>query len=245
VIFASYHAFAKHLLITYINILQKPKPKAKAKAAPKAKANTKAKADPAPKKAAAKPSASSSGGDLDGKTVIITGTIPGHDRKSAAALLEAAGATIAKSLNKSVELVIIGSDPGPDKLQKIEDMGVETIPWADVAEKLGVEAEEPKKAPSIEVGDAPDSVSGKTLIITGNIEGMTRPAVQKLLEAEGATFAKSLNKSVELVVLGAKPGPDKLAKIKELGIETVSFEDLAAKLGLEVDAPPKKKAKKT
>lgn len=222
---------------------QKPKPKAKAKAAPKPKANTKAKADPAPKKPTA--SSSSSSGDLDGKTVIITGTIPGHDRKSAGALLEAAGATIAKSLNKSVQLVIIGSDPGPDKLQKIETMGVDTIPWADVASKLGVEAKEPKKAPSVEVGDAPDSISGKTLLITGNIEGMTRSAAQKLLEAEGATFAKSLNKSVELVVLGAKPGPDKLAKIKDLGIETVNFDDLVETLGLEVDAPPKKKAKKT
>lgn len=222
---------------------QKPKPKPKAKAAPKAKANTKAKAAPAPKPSA-KPSASSGDGELDGKTVIITGAIAGMTRPAAQKLLEGAGASIAKSLNKSVELVIIGADPGPDKLQKIEDMGIETIAWKDLAEKLGVEAKPEKKVPNVSTGDAPDSVDGMTLLITGNIEGMTRPAAQKLLEGAGATFAKSLNKSVELVVLGAKPGPDKLAKIADLGIETCAFEDLAEKLGLDLDAPPKKKAKK-
>jgi NAD-dependent DNA ligase len=70
--------------------------------------------------------------------VIITGTIPGHDRKAAGALLENAGATIAKSLNKSIELVILGTNPGPDKLKKIEDMGIATISWKELANELGL-----------------------------------------------------------------------------------------------------------
>src|SRR2546421_731640 len=76
-----------------------PEPEPKPKSKPtkgKAKANTKAKADPAPAKA--KPSASSSGFSITGKTVIITGTIPGHDRKQAQAIVEKHGATVAKSL---------------------------------------------------------------------------------------------------------------------------------------------------
>jgi NAD-dependent DNA ligase len=224
----------------------KPKKKAapKEKAAPKPKANTKTKADPAP---AAKPAASGSSDDfLSGKHVIITGAIQGHDRKDAQAILEKEGAIFEKSLNKKVELVIIGQNPGPDKLDKIKDLGAETIEWAEVAKKLGLELAPEKKVANVEAGDAPDSVDGKMLIITGEIDGFTRSAAQKILEGVGAKFAKTLNKSVELVVLGANAGPDKLNKIADQGIPTVDWTDLVEKLGLDVEAsePPKKKAKK-
>ncbi|OAG05127.1 uncharacterized protein CC84DRAFT_827977 [Paraphaeosphaeria sporulosa] len=155
---------------------EEPKPKKKAapkeKAAPKPKANTKAKADPAP---AAKPAASGSGDDfLSAKHVIITGTITGHDRKDAQAILEKEGAIFEKSLNKKVELVVLGQNPGPDKLAKIKELGAETIEWKEVAEKLGLELAPEKKVANVEAGDAPDSIDGKTLLITGEIDGFTR-----------------------------------------------------------------------
>lgn len=95
---------------------QKPKPpKGKAKA----KANTKAKAEPAPK---AKPKATNTSSDspISGKKVIVSGTVPGHDRKSAHAIVENAGAEIAKSLNKQVRyhsslLQIVVADPHPGR----------------------------------------------------------------------------------------------------------------------------------
>ena len=217
----------------------KAKAPAKEKAAPKEKAPAKEKVPP-------KPKATTSPGEfsLEGKTVIITGTVPGHDRKSSQKIVEDAGAKVAKSLNKSVELAILGDSPGPDKLSKIEDMGIETIKWNDMAEKLGLDITPEKEVADVEAGDAPDSIEGVTLIVTGSVEGLTRSEAQKILESAGAKFAKSLNKSVELVVLGANPGPDKLNKISDLGIPTCSFEALAEKLGLETDAPPKKKQKK-
>ncbi|KAF2257084.1 hypothetical protein BU26DRAFT_35917 [Trematosphaeria pertusa] len=202
---------------------EKPKPKKK-KSKLTAKANSKAKAAPAPK-----PSKNASGSTfLKGKKVIISGTIPGHDRKSAQAIVEKAGANTAKSLNKQVELVILGANPGPDKMTKIEDLGIETITWKELAEKLGIDV-------------APEKETAKV-----DVDGHTRQSAQKLLESTGAKFAKSLNKSVELVVLGTKPGPDKLNKISEMGLPTCSWEDLIEKLGLDAEAkePPKKKAKK-
>lgn len=203
------------------------------------------KADPAP---APKARSSGSGaGVIDGKQVIITGTIPGHDRKGAQSILEKAGAKFAKSLNKSVELVVIGTNPGPDKLSKIEDLGIETIQWADLAGKLGLEVVPEKEVAHVDAGDAPDSVDGMTLLITGEIDGHTRSSAQKVLEGAGATFAKSLNKSVELVVLGTNAGPDKLNKIAAQGTATCSWDSLIEKLGIDAEAsePPKKKAKKT
>lgn len=177
--------------------------------------------------------------------MIITGTVPGQDRKSAQAAVENAGAKVAKSLNKQVELVILGTNPGPDKLTKIEELGIETIKWVDLAEQLGIEVAPEKEVAKVDAGDAPDSIEGMTVIITGTVEGQTRSSAQKVLEDAGATYAKSLNKSVELVILGTNAGPDKLNKISDLGIATCTFEALVEKLGLEVsDEPPKKKVKK-
>lgn len=160
--------------------------------------------------------------------------------------MEKAGANTAKSLNKQVELVILGANPGPDKMTKIEDLGIETITWKELAEKLGIDVAPEKETAKVDVGDAPDSIDGTTVLITGEVDGHTRQSAQKLLESTGAKFAKSLNKSVELVVLGTKPGPDKLNKISEMGLPTCSWEDLIEKLGLDAEAkePPKKKAKK-
>lgn len=168
---------------------------------------------------------------LTGKTVIITGTIPGHDRKSSQAIVQDAGASIAKSLNKSVDLVILGTNPGPDKMTKISKMGIETLQWDDLASKLSLEITPAKEVADVEVGDAPDSIDGMTVIVSGTVDGHTRQEAQDVLKAYGAKYAKSLNRSVELVVLGANPGPDKLGKIKELGIGTCEFEELIEKLG--------------
>lgn len=103
--------------------------------------------------------------------MIVTGTIPGHERKEVSGILEDAGATVAKSLNKSVELVIVGTKPGPDKLQKVEDLGIETIEWEEVAKALDIEVAPQKNAPDVKAGGAPSSVDGMTLLITGEIDG--------------------------------------------------------------------------
>ncbi|PVI05823.1 hypothetical protein DM02DRAFT_650492 [Periconia macrospinosa] len=227
---------------------QQPKPKKSTKPAPKApaakpttKAAPKAAAKPASKP---KPKSKKTTSTLDGKTVIVTGTVPGHERKEVSKILEDAGATVAKSLNKSVELVILGTKPGPDKLKKIDDMGIETIEWDDVAEELGIEVQPQKEVADVEIGGAPNSVEGMTLLITGEIDGHTRSTAQKVLEKEGAKFAKSLTNAVELVVLGINPGPDKLEQIKKKGIKTCNWVDLVKELDIEDGAPPKKKAKK-
>jgi BRCT domain type II-containing protein len=81
---------------------------------------------------------------LKGKSVIITGEIDGQTRKSAEQILINAGATIEKSLNKKVQLVVLGADAGPKKLEKIEQLGLETQEWDDLIEEIkGDGGEEP------------------------------------------------------------------------------------------------------
>lgn len=232
---------------------------------------------------------------LSGKTVIITGEVEDYDRSTAQKILENAGATIAKSLNKSVNLVILGGNAGPKKLEKIAEMGVESKEWdailaeiegddieAEAAEEdiVPVEADEDEEVEGLEdeevevekpkpkgkskaaskgeskvgsakaatkletLGDAPTSINGTTLLVSGSVHGHTRPTAEKALQAKGAKIAKSLNKDVELVVLGVNPGPDKIRKINDLGIPTCKWDDLATTLDLpEPSEPPKKKRK--
>jgi BRCT domain type II-containing protein len=88
----------------------------------------------APKKAA--PSISVRPDALSGEKCIITGEIEGFKRKEAEQILINAGATIEKSLNKKVTLVVLGADAGPQKLEKIEKLGIETNDWNDLIETI-------------------------------------------------------------------------------------------------------------
>ena len=73
---------------------------------------------------------------LAGEKCIVTGEIAGQSRKSAEQVLINAGATIEKSLNKKVTLVVLGEDAGPKKLEKIEELGVETKEWDRLIEEI-------------------------------------------------------------------------------------------------------------
>ncbi|KAF1962990.1 hypothetical protein CC80DRAFT_102262 [Byssothecium circinans] len=73
---------------------------------------------------------------LEGDRVIITGEIGGQSRKSAEQILINAGATIEKSLNKKVTLVVLGENAGQAKLDKIEKLGCETKEWDDLIEEI-------------------------------------------------------------------------------------------------------------
>ena len=88
-----------------------------------------------------------------------------------------------------------------------------------------------KKEPQKTISVRPDALAGKHMIITGEIEGQTRKSAQQILINAGAIIEKSLNKSVELVVLGEDAGPKKLEKIEQLGLETTEWEDLIADIG--------------
>lgn len=89
-----------------------------------------------PKKSAAAAAISVKSGALKGKSVIITGEIDGLSRKEAEQVLMDAGAKIEKSLNKKVELVVLGEKAGPSKLEKIEKLGCETKEWDDLLEEI-------------------------------------------------------------------------------------------------------------
>lgn len=77
---------------------------------------------PAPKAAAQ--------GVLTGKTLVITGSLPGGvSREQATALIEAQGGKVSGSVSKNTDFLLAGEAAG-SKLAKAEKLGVQVLDWA-------------------------------------------------------------------------------------------------------------------
>jgi len=63
-------------------------------------------------------------GPLAGKVVVLTGELPGWDRRTLTAAVEALGAKVSGSVSKKTDLVIAGSSAG-SKLTKARELGVQ------------------------------------------------------------------------------------------------------------------------
>jgi DNA ligase (NAD+) len=68
---------------------------------------------------------------LSGKTVVLTGTIPGVTREQATGLLEAAGARVSGSVSKKTDYVVAGEAAG-SKLDRAKALGVPVVTWEEM-----------------------------------------------------------------------------------------------------------------
>ena len=95
-------------------------------------------------------------------------------------------------------------------LKKLETAGVKT----DIVEKIA--------------GDNP--LRGKTIVLTGTLESMERPAAEALLRKLGAHPTGSVSKKTDILVAGPGAG-SKLAKAQELGISVWDEKRFLEELG--------------
>jgi DNA ligase (NAD+) len=74
-------------------------------------------------------------GPLAGKTVVITGVLPGVTREDAARQLETAGARVSGSVSRKTDFVLAGEAAG-SKREKAESLGVRVVTWQEMLEIL-------------------------------------------------------------------------------------------------------------
>jgi DNA ligase (NAD+) len=72
-------------------------------------------------------------------------------------------------------------------------------------------------------------LAGRTYVLTGTLEGITREETEAALVQRGAKVAKSVSKKTTAVVVGAEPG-SKADKARDLGIEMLDEAALRALL---------------
>ncbi len=65
-------------------------------------------------------------GGLQGKTIVVTGTLKGFSRQQAEQAIREAGGKVSGSVSKKTHYVLAGEDPG-SKLKKAQELGVEVI----------------------------------------------------------------------------------------------------------------------
>jgi DNA ligase (NAD+) len=73
---------------------------------------------------------------LEGKIVVITGTLPTLSREQATALAQQAGARVTSGVSKKTSFVLAGVQPG-SKLAKAQDLDIETIDEGEFLRRLG------------------------------------------------------------------------------------------------------------
>ncbi len=80
---------------------------------------------------------------------------------------------------------------------------------------------------------------GKTVVLTGRLETLTRSQAEELLRRAGAHVTESVSRKTDYVFAGAEPG-SKYVRAQQLGLPILSEEDLLRMLresGIEVETP--------
>jgi len=83
--------------------------------------------------------------------------------------------------------------------------------------------------------------AGKTFVLTGTLESMTRDEAKERIEEEGGRVAGSVSKSVDAVIVGAEAG-SKLEKARELVIELWDEKKFLSLIGDSRPAPQARQA---
>jgi DNA ligase (NAD+) len=143
---------------------------------------------------------------------------------------EKAAATLARHLRRMDRLL----DAPLEALQEVPDVGPvvaasvrsfadETHNRALIAKlgAAGVNMTTRQPEPAV-IGPGP--LSGKTLVLTGTLETMTREEAAAAIERLGGKVASSVSRKTSYLVVGADAG-SKLEKARELGVATLTEEE--------------------
>jgi DNA ligase (NAD+) len=85
-------------------------------------------------------------GPLDGKTLVLTGTLPNLSREQATKLIRLAGGKVVNSVSKKTDFLIAGDSPG-SKLAKATELGTEVLDEDGLRELIGEDGSPKRSTP--------------------------------------------------------------------------------------------------
>ena len=106
--------------------------------------------------------------------------------------------------------------------------------WVDRLAALGIQPQGGRDAGATPA-DGP--FAGKTFVLTGSLESMTRPQLTEIIRARGGTVSSAVSSQTDCVIAGEHPG-SKLDKARQLDIPV--WDEAALKKALEGAAPAAK-----
>jgi DNA ligase (NAD+) len=148
-----------------------------------------------------------------------------HVGEKAASTLARHFRTMDRILDATIDQLQSAPEIGPVVAASVREFAEEPHNRA-VIERLaaaGVNMASQAPEPAAEGGP----LSGKTFVLTGTLQSMTRDAAQAVLERLGARVSGSVSRKTSCLVAGADAG-SKLEKAKQLGIETLDEQGFLA-----------------
>lgn len=141
------------------------------------------------------------------------------------------GETVAKKLAKHFKKIEALAKASFEELIKVDEIG-DRIAESVVAffqEEKNLEIIERLKQYGVqlqiseeELANQTDLLSGKTFVISGVFEKVSRSELKKLIEKNGGKNTSSISKKTNFLVAGENMGPAKLKKAEDLGVSLLS-----------------------
>lgn len=154
---------------------------------------------------------------LKDKVVVITGTLMIGTRKEIEQFIADSGGETRSSVSAKTQLLIYGEKAG-SKLQKAQELGVETISEEAFYKRYGLMAPDPL------------DLKDKVVVITGTLVLGTRKDIEQFIADSGGETRSSVSAKTQLLIYGEKAG-SKLQKAQELGIEVMSEAEFYQRAG--------------
>lgn len=176
---------------------------------------------------------------VHGKTVVLTGTVPGLERAEVEKRLRGLGATCRSAVSKQTDYLFAMADAG-SKVPEAERLGIPVLGEVVLFSLIG-RPEAPRVAASVVTVEAKQKVAarkpkpaagfaGKTVVITGTLS-KGRTEIAALLAAAGATVTGSVSANTQFLVTGTGVGAAKIGKATALGVTVIDEATLTEMLG--------------
>ena len=144
------------------------------------------------------------------------------------------GINSARILSKRFKSLKKLSEASFDELEKIDGIGskmaqsiidffadAENKKLLDKLERQGLNLSES------ETESRGEALAGKTFVLTGTLEGLSRKECNELIIRNGGQVSSAVSKNTDYVLAGENPG-SKLQKAKQLGISIITLDELKA-----------------